>query len=164
MSARTVTARGGAIAEVLRSAFDEIAELEKSSPADVDSIVSMTVAHLRSWRPEAVGPMGALTTPGATIREHDHGAASVVTRTPREANALRLLAEQRRAMTERRSSAIGSMLDLALAGLDVPIEKLDEVAAIEARLEQLADLQDAIGMRQCWVFDPADVDDGQCDQ
>jgi hypothetical protein len=68
-----MTARGHAIAEVLRSAFGALAELDKVAPADVDTIVTMTVAHLRAWRPEAVSPLGTLPTPTDSIADPRRG-------------------------------------------------------------------------------------------
>jgi hypothetical protein len=63
-----VTARGLAIAAVLRSAFGTLAELDKTAPSDVDALVTATVAHLRALRPEVVSP---LRTPplGAVARD-----------------------------------------------------------------------------------------------
>jgi hypothetical protein len=63
-----VTARGLAIAAVLRSAFGALAELDKTAPSDVDELVVATVAHLRAFRPEAVSLLG--TPPlGAVARD-----------------------------------------------------------------------------------------------
>ncbi|HEY0989093.1 MAG TPA: hypothetical protein VGD80_18625 [Kofleriaceae bacterium] len=49
--------------------FVALVELDKTEPHDVDELVSMTVAHLRSWRPVAVAPLGALPEPGEPIRD-----------------------------------------------------------------------------------------------
>lgn len=71
-----MTTRGLAIAAVLRSAFDALAELEKTSPADVDALIATTVAHLRSWRPECVTPLGVLPSPTERIRDPRPSAAA----------------------------------------------------------------------------------------
>jgi hypothetical protein len=63
------TPRGRAIAEQLRAAFADLAELERSAPADVDAIVASSVSHLRSWRPESVTPLSELAAP--TESDHD---------------------------------------------------------------------------------------------
>jgi hypothetical protein len=68
-----VTARGLAIAAVLRSAFGTLAELDKTAPGDVDALVAATVAHLRAFRPEAVSPLGALGPPTEPIRDPRSG-------------------------------------------------------------------------------------------
>jgi hypothetical protein len=64
-----MTARGLAIAEVLRGAFDALTELDKHAPGDVDALVAVVVAHLRAWRPVAVAPLGVLPPPGEPIRD-----------------------------------------------------------------------------------------------
>jgi hypothetical protein len=58
-----MTAQGAAIAAVLRSTFEALVELDKTEPHDVDAIVSAMLAHLRSWRPVAVAPLGTLPAP-----------------------------------------------------------------------------------------------------
>jgi hypothetical protein len=40
----------------------ELAELEKTSPEDVDHLVGMMLSHLRSWRPMSLAPLGVLPT------------------------------------------------------------------------------------------------------
>jgi hypothetical protein len=64
-----VTVRGLAIAEVLRSTFAALAELEKTAPADVDAIVITTIAHLLAWRPESVTPLGVLPPPTEPVAD-----------------------------------------------------------------------------------------------
>jgi hypothetical protein len=62
-----MTAAGTVVAERLRGALDELAELAKQAPAEADQIVGSLVAHLRSWRPESVSPLGVLPKPEAPI-------------------------------------------------------------------------------------------------
>lgn len=47
----------------------ELADLERHAPAEVAALVSMLVAHLRSWHPEAVAPIGAGWPPTTAIRD-----------------------------------------------------------------------------------------------
>lgn len=61
----TPTAR--TIAEHFRHGFDALDELDKTAPADVDTIVVSIVSHLRSWRPESVSPIGTLLPPKSPI-------------------------------------------------------------------------------------------------
>lgn len=64
-----MTSRGAAIAEVLRAAFDQLRELEKVAPGDVDQVVAMIVGHLRAWKPESASPLGVLPAPTTTIAD-----------------------------------------------------------------------------------------------
>lgn len=63
------TSRGAAIAELFRSGFAALSELEKVAPGDVDIIVAAVVAHVRAFRPEAVAPLGVLAAPTEPIRD-----------------------------------------------------------------------------------------------
>ncbi len=56
-------ARFDRVREKLRAATAELVELDKVAPAEVASIVGSLVAHLRSWRPESVSPLGTLPPP-----------------------------------------------------------------------------------------------------
>lgn len=47
----------------LRHGLAELAELERVAPQEVGAIAGALVAHLRSWRPEAVAPLGTLPPP-----------------------------------------------------------------------------------------------------
>lgn len=58
-----MTARGAASAARWRSLFEDLVELDKTEPHDVDAIVAAIVSHLRSWRPVAVAPLGTLPAP-----------------------------------------------------------------------------------------------------
>lgn len=49
-----------ACAEVTRALFDRLRELEQRDPFGVELVVAAMVAHLRSWHPEAVAPLGRL--------------------------------------------------------------------------------------------------------
>lgn len=53
----------------LRFGLAELAEVERDAPAEVASVVAIIVAHLRSWHPEAVSPLGALGPPTEAIRD-----------------------------------------------------------------------------------------------
>lgn len=64
-----MTAAGNAILEHQRQVFAQLEALEKNAPAEVDQIVAVMVAHLRSWRPETVSPLGALGPPTEEIRD-----------------------------------------------------------------------------------------------
>jgi hypothetical protein len=64
-----VTAAGQTVVTILRDAFARLAELEKTAPGDVDAIVSIVVAHVRSWRPESISPLGTLPPPTEIIRD-----------------------------------------------------------------------------------------------
>lgn len=56
------TTRGMAIAQLLRTVFTQLAELDKA-PGDVDAIMGALVAHARAFRPESVSPLGTLPPP-----------------------------------------------------------------------------------------------------
>ena len=56
-------ARFDRVREKLRAATAELVELDKVAPAEVASIVGSLVAHIRSWRPESVSPLGTLGPP-----------------------------------------------------------------------------------------------------
>lgn len=53
----------------IRYGLAELAKLERSAPAAVARIVGLLVAHLRSWRPESVTPLGDLGPPTEPIRD-----------------------------------------------------------------------------------------------
>ncbi len=57
------------IARRLAAALIDLRELERDHPAEVEAIVCTLVAHLRSWRPESVSPLGTLPAPGEVIRD-----------------------------------------------------------------------------------------------
>jgi hypothetical protein len=52
-----------ACAELARSLFDRLRELDKQDPHGVERVVASMVDHLRSWRPESVIPLGELLPP-----------------------------------------------------------------------------------------------------
>ena len=52
-----------ACAELVRTIFDRMRELERRDPKGVERVVLAMVEHLRSWRPEAVAPLGTLPEP-----------------------------------------------------------------------------------------------------
>lgn len=64
-----VDARLARAIEHLRFAFDELAACAPHAPAAVDRVLTVTVAHLRSWRPESVTPLGVLGPPTEPIRD-----------------------------------------------------------------------------------------------
>lgn len=64
-----MTAAGNRIAGKVRGIFAELVELERTAPGDVDRVVGAMVAHLASWRPVAVSPLGVLPPPTETIRD-----------------------------------------------------------------------------------------------
>ncbi len=66
MSARAIASDFATLLIALR-------ELEKADPEGVDQIVVALVAHIRSWRPESVSPLGTLPEPGEVA--HDPRAA-----------------------------------------------------------------------------------------
>ena len=45
-------------AEYLRRGLAELAELERLQPAEVARVLEAVIAHVRSWKPEAITPMG----------------------------------------------------------------------------------------------------------
>ena len=51
--------------------FASLIELDKTEPAAVDRIVTSICAHLQSWRPMSVSPLGTLPPPTdpAAIRD-----------------------------------------------------------------------------------------------
>lgn len=53
----------------LRHGLAELAELERVAPQEVAAVAAALVAHLRSWRPEAVAPLGTLPPPTDRIRD-----------------------------------------------------------------------------------------------
>jgi hypothetical protein len=58
-----VSPRGHQIALRFLADFEDLREHEKTEPAEVEALVSHIVAHLRSWRPESVSPLGTLPAP-----------------------------------------------------------------------------------------------------
>lgn len=58
-----------AAAELLRRGLDQLAALERLHPAEVRQVVTALVAHLRSWHPEQVTPLGVLGAPTEPIRD-----------------------------------------------------------------------------------------------
>lgn len=71
MTARTdaTGARLVRATDYIRFGLAELAEAECDAPGEVASVVAIIVAHLRSWHPEAVSPLGALGPPTETIRD-----------------------------------------------------------------------------------------------
>ena len=53
----------------LRTAVAELAALDRYAPDEVAAVVAALVAHLRSWRPESVAPLGTLGPPTEAIRD-----------------------------------------------------------------------------------------------
>lgn len=53
----------------IRFGLAELAKLERGAPGEVARIVGLLVAHLRSWRPESVTPLGDLGPPTEPIRD-----------------------------------------------------------------------------------------------
>ena len=41
--------------EHLRRGLAELAELERHSPAEVTRVLEAVIAHVRSWKPDAIG-------------------------------------------------------------------------------------------------------------
>lgn len=64
-----MTSVGRAILELQRSLFEKLQALERTAPSDVDAIVTAIVAHLRSWRPVSIAPLGTLGPPTEPIRD-----------------------------------------------------------------------------------------------
>lgn len=69
MATETMGPAAREIAGVLQRALLDLAELDKTEPADVDAIVWMIIAHLRSWRPVSVSPLGTLPPPDEAPRD-----------------------------------------------------------------------------------------------
>ena len=71
MTGRTddVAARLDRATAYLQHSLAELGELERYAPGQVAAIVASVVAHLRSWRPESVAPLGTLGPPSAAIRD-----------------------------------------------------------------------------------------------
>jgi hypothetical protein len=53
----------------IRFGLAELGRLERQAPGEVGRIAGLLVAHLRSWRPEAVAPLGTLPAPTEPIRD-----------------------------------------------------------------------------------------------
>jgi len=53
----------------LQHALAELADVDRYAPGEVAAVVASLVAHLRSWRPEAVAPLGTLGPPTEAIRD-----------------------------------------------------------------------------------------------
>ena len=49
-----LTQKGAAMLRAIRLDFEQLGELEKDAPDDVELIVRAMVAHLRSWKPMAL--------------------------------------------------------------------------------------------------------------
>jgi hypothetical protein len=64
-----VTGRATTIAQRLAADLEDLRELERDHPDEVEAIVSHLVAHLRSWKPESVSPLGTLPAPTVAIRD-----------------------------------------------------------------------------------------------
>ncbi len=59
--------RAAAVREMFRVALVQTAEIAKTDPTAADELVSTLVAHLRSWRPESVSPLGTLPEPDGPL-------------------------------------------------------------------------------------------------
>lgn len=64
-----MTSRGQFIQRTFAGAFSALVEHAKAHPGEVDQIVAQLVAHIRSWRPESVSPLGTLPAPTEAIRD-----------------------------------------------------------------------------------------------
>lgn len=53
----------------LRHGLAELAALDRYAPDEVAAVVAALVAHVRSWRPESVAPLGTLGPPTEPIRD-----------------------------------------------------------------------------------------------
>jgi hypothetical protein len=51
----------------LAAELEALRDHERRQPAEVEAIVCHLVAHLRSWRPESVTPLGKLPAPSEPI-------------------------------------------------------------------------------------------------
>ncbi len=60
---------GASIGRRFAALLDELCDLAKHEPSEADAITIALVAHLRSWRPEAVAPLGTLPPPSTTIAD-----------------------------------------------------------------------------------------------
>lgn len=54
-----MTGRAVAIATLMSAAFEELRELERDEPEEVEAIVCSVIAHLRAWKPVSVAPLAA---------------------------------------------------------------------------------------------------------
>ena len=57
------------IARRLAADLESLRELDRQHPDEVEAIVCSLVAHLRSWRPESVTPLGTLPPPTEAVRD-----------------------------------------------------------------------------------------------
>ncbi len=64
-----MTTRGTTIAQRIAADLEDLRELERDHPSEVEAIVSHLIAHVRSWKPESVSPMGTLPRPEQPIRD-----------------------------------------------------------------------------------------------
>lgn len=55
-----MTPRGTTIAQRFAADLEDLADHERQHPDETEAIVAHLVAHLRSWRPESVSPLGVL--------------------------------------------------------------------------------------------------------
>lgn len=62
-----MTAAGIELRERLREILVDLDEHQKVDINEVDDIVIALVAHLRSWRPESVSPLGTLPPPDRIV-------------------------------------------------------------------------------------------------
>lgn len=69
--------RGIVIAQRFAADLEDLRELDRQDPAEVDAIVSHLVAHLRSWKPESVTPLGTLPAPTERIRDPREAASAI---------------------------------------------------------------------------------------
>ena len=54
-----MTPRGNQLLGAMRRNFELLADHDKLAPAEVDQIIAFAIAHLRSWRPQALLAMQA---------------------------------------------------------------------------------------------------------
>lgn len=71
MTARTddIARRLERVRAGLQHALAELDDVERYAPGEVAAIVGALVAHVRSWRPESVAPLGTLGPPTDAIRD-----------------------------------------------------------------------------------------------
>lgn len=64
-----MTPRGTTIAQRIAADLEDLREHERQHPGEVEAIVCSLDAHLHSWRPESVSPLGVLPAPTEAIRD-----------------------------------------------------------------------------------------------
>ena len=61
--------RGDNLGRRLAALLEDLRDHERQHPAEVEAIAIHLVAHLRSWKPESVTPLGVLGPPTEAIRD-----------------------------------------------------------------------------------------------